>query len=217
MSTKITNQIISVEGNIGSGKSTLLQNLANSIDAILVKEPVDVWSTIKDESGETMLEKFYKNPEKYAFPFQMMAYISRLHLLKETCEQNPNKIIITERSLYTDKLVFAKMLYNQGKIEDVNYQIYLRWFDTFAKEFPISKLIYVDASPETCHIRISKRSRQGEEGIPIEYLRDCHKYHEDMMKEMNITNILNLDGNIDINEHTEQLEIWIKEIRAFIQ
>ena len=34
-------------------------------------------------------------------------------------------IIITERSLYTDKHVFAKMLHDQGKIEDVCYQIYL--------------------------------------------------------------------------------------------
>ena len=38
-------------------------------------------------------------------------------------------IIITERSLHTDRMVFAKMLYESGLIEDVNYQIYLKWFD----------------------------------------------------------------------------------------
>ena len=66
MTTKSMNAIISVEGNIGSGKSTLLQNLSGLVDAILVKEPVDVWSTIMDKSGETMLQKFYREPEKYA-------------------------------------------------------------------------------------------------------------------------------------------------------
>ena len=41
---------------------------------------------------------------------------------------NPNSIFITERSLLTDKYVFAKMLFDQHKIEDVNYQIYLKMF-----------------------------------------------------------------------------------------
>ena len=217
MTTKSMNTIISVEGNIGSGKSTLLQNLSGLVDAILVKEPVDVWSTIMDKSGETMLQKFYREPEKYAFPFQMMAFISRLHLLKETCEQNPGRTIITERSLYTDKLVFAKMLFQQGKIEDVNYQIYLKWFDTFVTDFPISKLIYVNSDPEICHKRISVRSREGEEGIPLEYLKNCQTYHESMFSEMATTEILTLDGNVDIHENREQLDIWINQIKTFIQ
>ena len=43
----------------------------------------------------------------------------------EMIKLNPDAIFITERSLFTDKYIFAKMLYDQGKIEDVNYQIYL--------------------------------------------------------------------------------------------
>jgi len=69
-------------------------------------------------------------------------------------EENKDSIIITERSLLTDKHVFAKMLYDNGKIEYVNYQIYLKWFDTFSKDFPIEKVIYVKTSPEICHTRI---------------------------------------------------------------
>ena len=47
---------------------------------------------------------------------------------------NPNAIIICERSVFTDKEVFAKMLYDDGKIEEVNYQIYLKWFDEFIND-----------------------------------------------------------------------------------
>ena len=43
-----------------------------------------------------------------AFPFQMMAYISRLSLLKNAIRENPDSIIICERCLQTDKYVFAK-------------------------------------------------------------------------------------------------------------
>ena len=80
-------RLISIEGNIGSGKSTLIKNLKKSFndnqDIIFLTEPVDVWNTIVDSSGETILEKYYHNQEKYAFSFQMMAYITRLTQLKE--------------------------------------------------------------------------------------------------------------------------------------
>ena len=127
-------QIISIEGNIGSGKTTLLTNLKNyykdNENIIFLKEPVDEWAQIKDENGATILEKFYADQAKYSFSFQMMAYISRLKLLRDTLKKYNNKkiIIITERSLYTDNMVFAKMLYDSGKIEHINYQIYLNWF-----------------------------------------------------------------------------------------
>ena len=71
--------IISIEGNIGAGKTTAINNLEkhmhynmketdNSI--LFLREPVNVWDTIKDSSGETILEKFYKDSDKYAFAFQ---------------------------------------------------------------------------------------------------------------------------------------------------
>ena len=46
--------------------------------------PVDDWEKIKDNEGNTMLKKFYANQEKYSFTFQIMAYISRLKILRQT-------------------------------------------------------------------------------------------------------------------------------------
>lgn len=217
-------KIISIEGNIGSGKSTLLANLKNHYEnnrnIVFLKEPVDEWEQIKDDNNVTMLEKFYADQERYSFPFQMMAYISRLAILKETIKNHPNAIIITERSLYTDKMVFAKMLHNDNKIETINYNIYLKWFDTFANDFPIHKIIYVNAEPEICIERIKKRSRLGESNIPLDYLQNCHKYHNDMldrkMKDCVCHDQLILDGNINIYENDGHLEKWIKQIDLFI-
>ena len=238
MSANTNYTFISIEGNIGSGKSTLLANLRENYKdnnhVIFLKEPVDEWAKIKDINGTTILEKFYANQEKYSFSFQMMAYVSRIKVLRDTLNDKKEKdkkdktddldkkhyIIITERSLYTDKMVFAKMLYDSGKIEDVNYQIYLNWFDTFSSEFPVHKVIYVKADPEKCYGRIAKRSREGEENIPLEYLTACSLYHDNMLDKSRDSCVckeqLILDGNIDIYENKTQVKNWIQEIEQYI-
>ena len=225
----VTYTIVSIEGNIGSGKSTLLSNLRqhyeNNSNVVFLKEPVDEWEKIKDENGETILKKFYADQEKYSFPFQMMAYVSRIKVLRDTLKtiktdtEDKNIIIITERSLYTDKMVFAKMLYDSKKIEHVNYQIYLNWFDTFSYEFPVNKVVYVKTSPDKCYQRIVKRSRTGEENIPLEYLTSCSIYHDNMLDKENQDCVcldqLILDGNVDIYENENQVNDWINEIENF--
>jgi deoxyadenosine/deoxycytidine kinase len=209
--------IISIEGNIGSGKSTFLSYLREKCasNIIFVKEPVDEWEKIRDrETDETMLQKFYKDQKMYSFSFQMMAFISRFSILKETIRQNPSAIIITERCLYTDKYVFAKMLFEMKNIEDVNYQIYIKWFEEFASEFPINKIIYIKANPEICFERIKKRNRNGENEIPLDYLINCHKYHQDMIDLLSTTTeIIYIDGNVDMNENPKVIQEWLTQCK----
>jgi deoxyadenosine/deoxycytidine kinase len=217
-------KIVSVDGNIGSGKSTLMEKLkayfSDNKNVVFLKEPVDEWETITDENGITILEKFYENPSKYGFAFQIMAYISRLDVIRKEIKKNPNAIFISERSLFTDKLVFAKMLFDSGNIELINYKIYLKWFNTFADDFPVSKVIYVNTNPEICHMRIEKRSRTGESNIPLEYLQNCHKYHNNMLdvksEDCVCKNQLVLNGNIDMYENKEKINEWIEQINTFI-
>lgn len=212
--------IVSIEGNIGSGKTTLLSNLHQAFpgkNIIFLKEPVNVWEEIKDSQGKTMLEKFYADQMKYAFSFQIMAFISRISLLKKSIRDNPGSVIITERSLHTDKMVFAQMLFDSGLIEDVNYQIYLKWFDEFSRECPLNRVVYVKTDPDICIQRIARRSRAGENVIPIEYLRECHAYHEKMMEAISSIPQLILNGNVDIFENENELQSWIQQITEFVQ
>ena len=201
--------IFSIEGNIGSGKSTLVKELQKSVPNILdkkvvyVQEPVNEWSKIKDKKGETILEKFYADQHKYAFSFQTMAYISRLALLRNIVRENPDAIIITERSVFTDREVFAKMLYDEGKIEDVDYQIYLKWFDEFIEEIPITGLIYVTTTPEKSKQRVDLRARVGE-SIPLPYLQRCHDYHESWIKNIK-KQVCLFNGNVDFKDNLDYL------------
>ena len=141
--------IFSVNGNIGSGKSTLGDSLETHFkgnpNVLFLQEPVNLWNSIKDKQGVPIIEHLYTNPEKYAFPFQMMAYISRLSILKEAINSGV-QIIITERDLYTDKNVFAQMLYDDGKISEIEFQIYMKWFEEFIKDFPSFHTIYLQTN-----------------------------------------------------------------------
>lgn len=214
--------ILSIEGNIGTGKSTIIENLKkyNTDKKIyFVPEPIDIWETIVDspidsgQSGKTILELFYTNNKQFAFSFQMMAYISRVYKLKEAIKNNPESIIITERSILTDRHVFAKMLYDNGDISNVDYRIYLEWFDYFIKEIPISGIIHMHSNPETCMKRIKKRNRTGEV-MEQNYLVNCDKYHQDWLRTCQLPKL-----KIDCNKDTEvenDTKKWCGQILDFV-
>ena len=202
--------IVSIEGNIGSGKSTLLKELKKCGDLnnkfVFVQEPVDEWNNIKDSSGESILQKFYANQEEYAFSFQIMAYITRLRKILDAIEKNPEAVIISERSLETDKYVFAQMLYDDGKIREIDWIIYNYWFNSFLDRIQTNLIIYIKTSPDNCHKRITKRNRSGEV-IPIEYLENCDNYHNNWLKDLTVE-VITLNGDTNIN--TEEYNTLLK-------
>lgn len=214
--------IISIEGNIGAGKSTLIKQIQNYFErnVVFIQEPIDEWNTIQTKENKTILECFYENQEKYAFSFQMMAYISRIATLQKAIEENPNSILIVERSVYTDKFVFAKMLYDNGQINEIEHQIYLKWFDFFLCKLPNVYTIYLRTNPSICLERIKKRNREGEENISIAYLENCHKYHEDWIySNIDVTNtlIINANSNREKNDYTDIIELMEENINSWIK
>ena len=209
--------IYSIEGNIGSGKSTLIKIMKeiykNNESFYFLEEPVSEWGKIKDRKGETILSKFYANQQKYAFSFQMMAYISRISALKKAVKDHPEKIIMCERSVFTDRNVFAQMLYDSGNIEDVELEIYQKWFNEFIEEIPVSGVIYVKASPEVSYNRVIKRNRDGET-IPLDYLQKCHEYHENWLDKTKDKLVLNANDHKEMSE--DHYKDWLNQIEKFI-
>ena len=210
-------KIISIEGNIGSGKSTIVQYLKKYYGDkyIFVQEPVQEWNTICDENGETILSHFYRDNKQYSFQFQMMAYISRLNVLMEIIKKNPNAIIITERCLFTDKHVFAKMLYDTNNMTQIEYTIYNKWFSCFIDNITIDGIIYIYTQPDICEKRIIHRNRKGEK-IPLQYLNACHEYHNNWLGKSKIP-ITRYNGNVDIdtnniNDIIQELDLCIQKI-----
>jgi deoxyguanosine kinase len=226
--------IVSFDGNIGSGKSTTCyeyeQYLKRHTDddggifpgvtcleeeVCFLDEPVALWNQVCDKDGVNILTNLYKDIRANAFKFQMMAYISRLALLRKAVKNPKIKVIITERSVETDRNVFAKMLYDTGDISHDEFQIYTLWFDEFLTDVPLSGIIYINASPEVCLARIEKRARAGET-IHSDYIQRCHEYHEDWIRARGCP-LLELPANEDMIETPRILSERMERITEFIR
>ena len=211
--------IISFDGNIGSGKSTKVKDIEEYYgaqgrkDILFIQEPVDAWNSVVDENGVTILSNYYKDQKRFAFRLQMLAYISRLALLRDAVKKG-YKYIITERCVGTDRNVFSKMLYDKGDIEHDEYIIYKKWYDEFISDVPIAAIVYIKASPEICLKRVNIRAREGE-NIPLEYLKECDKYHDEWINGENIPKLV-IDADIDLKKNPEANFEILKQIDTFI-
>jgi len=167
--------LVSIEGNIGAGKSTILNALRKSHpDWNYIDEPLDTWTSLKNEEGTNLLECFYADQRRWSYTFQNCAVLSRFRNIEKAIKEKGNgksNIFITERCLDTDYQVFAKMLVDDKNIDALEFALYERWFNLLKETAtPLSAIVYIDTPPEVCKQRIIGRGRAGEDGIPIDYL-----------------------------------------------
>ena len=207
--------IIYVEGNIGSGKSTFCNLLSKYFslksESNIILEPVNEWLTIIDENGHSLLDNFYKNQEKWSFAFQLNCFISRINKIEYSkngeCSKNGingvPKINFVERSVFTDKYCFALNCYESGKMNKIEYDIYCKWHEWLVDKFDVmpDAYIYLRTSPEISFERMKKRSRGGEEEVPLDYLKLLHNKHEEWMEieRKNNVKVITIDVTDDFN------------------
>jgi len=196
-----------VEGNIGSGKSTFLKKLSTEFK--VVQEPVDEWSQMKNANGKNILEEFYEDPERNAYLFQSIAFRSRVKNITDLDEN-----VIVERSIYTDRMVFAEVCKEDGNINEIEWNDYTEWFDFIVKHigFKPKGFIYLRTDPEKSHERITKRNRSGESNISLDYLRKLHQRHDKWL--MDEPNVLVLDVTEDFESNPEHL---VQKVRDFVK
>lgn len=175
-------KIISIEGNIGSGKTTLFEKLKKDIrdpNVVFLREPVDIWNHITNKENENILTKYYDNQEKYAFAFQTLILQTRSQLFQDIM-RNPNiKLIICERSIQADKDIFAKMLYNDGKMDDIMFSTYKYFYNQI--KIPLSGVVYINTDAFECKNRVHIRNRKGET-MSLGYLKKCEAYYEEWIQ-----------------------------------
>ena len=204
--------IISVEGSIGAGKTTFLKEVQKAGYHVLF-EPVDSWSSemIDDLS---MIELYYKDKAKYGFAFQMYVLQSRVQHLLAAIQNHKDTIIITERCPMSDSKIFAEMMHEQGIINDYSYSVYKKWY-AFVQTIlpPITGVVYLRVSPETCVQRIMKRNRNGESLIDSSYLNQLHNKHESWLMHPGDVPVCVVDGNGHV-PNVAQLKEFIEELAS---
>lgn len=212
--------IISLDGNIGAGKSTLLAELRKRIhDIHLVDEPVGQWTALKNAEGKNLLELFYQDKKRWSYTFQNCAILTRLKNIKDAVENLDNtvkspQIIITERSVLTDKHVFAEMLHDSGDIDPLEWELYESWFNIFGRQYPVRGIIYVSTSSSTSKERIHIRNRQGEENIGLDYLDALDAQHKKWIDNTTIPVLtLSTEAGVSLDKNIEEIKVFIEKLK----
>ena len=212
--------IISLDGNIGSGKSTLLKEIRAQIpDIYIVDEPVDQWTYLSDKNEKNILELFYEDKKRWGYTFQTCALLSRQKNMQtminhiNTITSTP-QIILTERSILTDKHIFAEMLHNTGNLSTIEWELYNNIFNVISQSYAVHGLIYLSTSVKTSKERIELRGRPEEDGISIEYLNDLHTQHEKWTKNFGSPILkLSTEPNILLNDNINDIKYYIQMLK----
>jgi deoxyadenosine/deoxycytidine kinase len=191
-----------VEANISAGKTTLLKGCQKNSFAVY-EEPLNIWKEeYVEKDGTNILGLFYSDMEKWSFPLEVTAFVTRIkELEKALISEEP--LVIVERSVLVDYHVFAPNLREQGKISDLQWKIYEDWYKMAVKYILIPLLknfeveyIFVDADPVICWERKLKRDRKEEKPMPLEYLQSLHKRHRDWLLDADFAYPVHIiDGN----------------------
>ncbi|XP_056910365.1 deoxynucleoside kinase isoform X1 [Takifugu flavidus] len=173
---------VSIEGNIAAGKSTFVQLLQGASEEWeVIPEPIGKWCNVKKDgddiyqelsssqkSGGNLLQMLYDKPSRWAYTFQSYACLSRvrsqLQCPSGKLQDAKNPIQFYERSVYSDRYVFASNLFEHGDLTETEWNVYQDWhrwiLKVFEPDIALDGIIYLRAQPQvlpllllTLHLR----------------------------------------------------------------
>lgn len=196
---------IAVTGNIGAGKTTLTKMLAKNYG----------WEPqFEDVDHNPYLDDFYHDMSKWSFALQIYFLGSRFRQVKEIRESGKN--IIQDRTIYEDAYIFAENLNEMGLLADRDFKNYSSLFDLM-KSFVSAPdlLIYLRADIPTLVRQITKRGRDYEAEISLDYLSKLNKKYENWIENYKEGKLLIIDVNhLDFVEKPEDFGSILERIDA---
>lgn len=215
--------IVSFEGNIAVGKTTLQKKLSSIIenknDIDFIEEPVDEWLNIKDETNN-ILDVYYNDMKRWSYTFQNIVYITRMNKIIKKLLTSNSKYIFTDRSLQCDVNVFAKMLYDDGKMNKIEWLSYNKLNEFYNNNFnnEVMYIVYLKCDPKVAFRRMKKRNRSSEQDVELEYLQKVDKYHNDWINNIDKSKykVLILDCNKDFENDKDIFNDMYKQFIDFI-
>ena len=176
----MSEKVINIAGVVGVGKSSLC-NIFNELGYKVYHEPV---------FDNELLEKFYYDKEKYAFPLQIFFLNKRFEMYKDSINYPAS---IMDRSIVEDR-IFAKMLRDQGELNDKEYDIYVELFNNMMEHVnPPTLMVYLRIKTENVIERIKRRGRKYELEQSINYWYDLNSNYEVFFNEYSWSKLLVID------------------------
>jgi thymidylate kinase len=163
-------KLVTLEGLVGVGKSSqlaLLRERFSGEDVVFLEEPVDKWM----DAG--LLQGFYSG-HLSASVFQMSVLVSLFGPLFSAVLRRP-KLIVSERSPFSNSAVFAKA--NLHGAELAAYHYTLRELMQALPPVDVTA-IYLVTSVKTAMDRVRQRNRDAESELSQDYMQLLHDLHD---------------------------------------
>lgn len=174
--------MILLEGNIGAGKTTVGRTLARSGKLGFIEEPTEQWRL---GFASNLLDQFYRDPRRWAFTFQICAFITRAKTWAEVVALTDHSRVVLERSIYCDRRVFAENCYRTGLMTAAEFELYTGLWDFLALHYCVRPdlILYLRTPARECMARICERERVEEAGMQLEYLLALERLHDEWLLE----------------------------------
>lgn len=169
---------ICIDGNIGSGKDNVINVLKKNFNnnrTIFVPDNINNWK------NKEILEKFYKETEKYAFVFELKSTCDKINSISAINKQ----IVFLNKSWCSIKNIWVQSLYEAKFISELEYESYNKTYNLIKKP-DIDLIIYVRTPPAKCYENIMQRDIKNEKDITLNFVKKLHDNHEKWIKETNI-------------------------------
>ena len=174
---------IVIEGNIGAGKTSLAKKISKEFNARLILEQF---------ADNPFLPKFYKDPDRYAFPLEMSFLANRYNQLKKKLSDRDLFHAMTITDYY-----FSKSLIFAGEtLPEDEYNLYRQIFYFIYESLPKPDLyVYLHLDVPLLLQNIKKRGRDFEQDISASYLEKLQKAYFSYLKQLRDTRIIMIDTN----------------------
>ncbi|XP_007430932.1 deoxyguanosine kinase, mitochondrial [Python bivittatus] len=131
----------------------------------------------------------YQEPSRWSYTFQTYSCLSRLRAQlappAAQAQKTQEPVRVFERSVYSDRYIFAKNLFEIGHLTEIEWIIYQDWhtflLQTFGDQLALHGFLYLRAPPEVCFERLRCRSRPEEKEVRLPYLEQLHVQHENWL------------------------------------
>ena len=198
--------IINIAGVVGVGKSSLTNLIWENWRYVPFKEPV---------FDNPLLQKFYYDKKRYAFPLQVFFLNKRFEMCKQAVEYDN---AVMDRSIVEDT-IFAKMLRDSGDMDPNEYHIYRELFTNMMEHvIKPDLMVYLKVSPEEAVRRINKRGREYEVQADTEYWYKLSQNYSEFFYDYSWTKLLTIEcDELDfVNNDRDQMYV-LEEITSHIE